>query len=204
MSECWLLYTCCRRFYKQFRQNRSSYNIMHRKIKPADATCLNAATQLRSSMSSTSIMHRLQYISHQDFWILTAWLELQFWSCCQTFEKSRTNVCSLRILIRWFPGSKCRKAQENSGRQTYATKSLNPILTTCAHITRHIPHNSLAFHFGLFKVTVISCSQREGKPNNARLKWVRQSAKTSEWLTEIKHFPYFLVIKKKKKQVQLD
>lgn len=72
-----------------------------------------------------------------------------------------------------------------------------PILTTCAHKNRHIPQNSFAFSFRVFKVTVIFCSQRVGKPSNARLKWKRQNVKTSQWLTEMKHFPYFLAILEK-------
>lgn len=145
MCDCWFLYTCCRRFYKHSRQSRSSYNIMHRQIMSADATCLNAATQLRHSTSSTSIMYRLQSISlavaNPSFWILTAWLELQFWSCCQTFEKSRTNICTLRILIRWFPGTKCRKAQENSGRQTYICYQVSEPHThyLCTQNQKHSP-----------------------------------------------------------------
>lgn len=69
-----------------------------------------------------------------------------------------------------------------------------PTLSTCAHKNRHIPPNSSAFSFRFFKVTVIFCSQRVGKSSNARLKWKRQNVKTSQWLTEMKHFPYFLAI----------
>lgn len=63
VPECWFLYTCCRRFYEHSRQSRSSYNIMHRQIMSAVATCLNAATQLSRSTPSASIVYRLQSVS---------------------------------------------------------------------------------------------------------------------------------------------
>lgn len=73
----------------------------------------------------------LQHWAHSDFWIPTAWLELQHWCFCQTFEKSRANIPGLPISIRWFPGSKRRKAQEYSDTSGYICyQVLSPTLAS--------------------------------------------------------------------------